>query len=146
MPREIVILGKKHDDEKSDSEGTGTTPHLVPAAPKELEPVQRAADKLRVGIAERFNSPDYVTLAMHVNLNTAKADLIPVPHPENMRKMKYNFSRLPMKVQDVVRKNIPEEQMKAVEEIYEYLETKPVDAERIAVQEAKALEEKERED
>ncbi|MEM3159517.1 MAG: hypothetical protein QXJ74_01910 [Nitrososphaera sp.] len=45
MPREVVILGKKHDDEKSDS-GAGMAHQLVPAAAKELEPVRKAVDKL----------------------------------------------------------------------------------------------------
>ena len=145
MAREIVVLGKKADDEKSDT-GAGIAHQLVPAASKELEPVRKAVYKLQEGIAVRFDSPDYVTLAMHVNLNTAKADLIPVPSPENIRKLKENFSRLPTKVQDVVRKNIPEEQKKAFEEIYAYLEKQPTTKEPFVNQEEKALEEKSSQD
>lgn len=89
---------------------------------REMEPVKDAIKALTDGIVKRFNSPDYVTLAMHVNVNTAKADLIPIPHPNNIMKLQEHFPNLPKKVQDVIKKNTPEPESKALEEIYDHLE------------------------
>jgi hypothetical protein len=115
---------------------------LVPLAAKELEPVRNAAEKLREGIVQRFASPDYVTLAMHINVQTAKADLIPIPYAENLKKLRDNFDKLPTKVQDVIKRNIPQEQMKAVEEIYDYLGKVSPEKSHLVDQEVKALEKK----
>lgn len=147
MHKETIVLGKNKESVRKSTADTRPTDYLVaPAAANELEPVRNATEKLTEGIMQRFASPDYVTLAMHVNLQTAKADLIPIPHTGNLLKLKDNFDRLPTKVQDVLKKNIPQEQMKAVEEIYEYLETKLVESGRVTVVEEGALEEKELQD
>lgn len=93
---------------------------------KDFEPVINAVMKLRDGIIERFNSPDYVTLMMHVNVNTAKAELIPFPDAANLRKLKANFENLPKQVQKVMSNNIPEAQGGAIKEIYSYMDSDPI--------------------
>ncbi|MGI0014927.1 MAG: hypothetical protein ACREBU_16020 [Nitrososphaera sp.] len=87
----------------------------------EHEEVKSAVQKLKEDIMAKTNSEDYVTLTMHVNLDSAKADLIPVPTKDNLDRMKHQFLSLPKKVQEVIKNSIPPEDMQAVETVWDFL-------------------------
>jgi hypothetical protein len=91
--------------------------------PDGIEQMTNAVQKLRNDIITRFEDPSCVTLMMHVNLNTAKADLIPFPNRANMEKLRGHFNELPKRVQNVITKSIPEEDMAAVHVIWDLLDS-----------------------
>jgi gas vesicle protein len=83
--------------------------------------VRHAFEQLRDDIIRINEDPSYVTLLMAVNTRTAKAELIPIPTIDNMTRIKDNLDQFPEAVQNAIKKNIPEADMKASTEIWEYL-------------------------
>lgn len=89
--------------------------------PKVPDSVKHAFEQLRDDIITVNERPNYVTLLMAVNTKTARADLIPLPTLDNMTKLKNSLDQFPEAVQNAIKKNIPEADMKASQEIWEYL-------------------------
>src|SRR5262245_43376717 len=74
--------------------------------PQELQLFSDSVDKLRTSIIEHVENPEFLTLTMHVNLSTARAELIPIPTEDNMVRFKNHFKELPNAVQEIVKKSI----------------------------------------
>ncbi len=97
---------------------------VVYEVPPELLAVKDAVQKLKDDIESKHKSQNYVGFFMAINLETAKADLIPIPTKENMEKILLHMNELPQNVQKVVGRSIPEDDLKAAELIWDVLEPK----------------------
>lgn len=59
---------------------------------------------------------------MAVDVNTAKADLVPVSTLDNLIRLKEHMDRFPTGVKSTLEKNIPEADMSAVELVWAFLD------------------------
>lgn len=94
--------------------------------PQELISAKDAIRRLVVDIKALHDSDDHIGLYMAVNTQTGKADIIPIPTKENIEKLRSRLDTLPAKIQQAIRKNIPEEDWKATELIWAVLDGKPL--------------------
>ena len=85
------------------------------------EIIRQAFIQLRDDIFALDSKPNFVTLVMAINVDTAKADLIPIPTLDNMIKLQEHLEKFPEAVQTAIKKNIPEKDMQASKEIWNFL-------------------------
>lgn len=128
----LVSKVQTKSTEGSESEKAATSPaanpdHVVLLTPMTLqakvpEPVKVAVEQLKDDLISLSDSKEHVAFLMAVNVNTAQAELVPIPTLANMLKLKENLERFPDGVKAALKKNISDEDMKAVESIWHFLD------------------------
>jgi hypothetical protein len=84
-------------------------------------PVVGAVEELRNHMEALHNDEKFVVFVMGVNIDNGRATIVPIPTIQNVRKMKEQVGQLPDGIQDAIIKNVPEQDMKAIDEIWSYL-------------------------
>lgn len=84
--------------------------------------VKAAVEQLKNDLMSLNDSKDHVAFLMAVNVNTAKAELVPLPTLANMVKLKEHLEQFPDGVKSALKKNTSDEDMKAVESIWHFLD------------------------
>lgn len=100
-------------------------PHVT-LQPQVPEAVKVAVEQLKDDLISLNDSKDHVAFLMAVNVNTAKAELVPIPTLANMVKLKEHLEQFPDGVKSALKKNISDEDMMAVESIWHFLEKSKV--------------------
>lgn len=92
--------------------------HLIIApVPAELVSVNQEILHLAESMRKLHESQNHLSFWMAVDINTAKAQLVPVPTLSNIEKMKHNYESLPTNVKDTIRRNTSDNDYDSFEEI-----------------------------
>lgn len=89
-----------------------------------VEVAREEIGQLARSIKSLYESPSHVSFWMSVDVNTAKASLVPVPTYDNMAKMKDHYDSLPKRVRNTMKKNMSEQDFQSFQAIMEAFKDK----------------------
>lgn len=132
---------EEEDEDSAQDDQSSTQVKTMVTAPQSSIPdsIKPAVSRLTDDIMTLGESKEHVTFLMAVNINTAKADLVPIPTIENMARLKEHLERFPESVKAALKDNIPNEDMEAAESIWALLDSAKnrLDSDTPSLQESK---------
>lgn len=115
-------VGKAEGVDKSCEVPQSSENTILPVSPDLPDSIKNAVEQLKEDIVSLNDSEDHLAFMMAVNVNTAKAELVPIPTLGNMTRLMAHLDQLPEGVQNALKKNISETDKQAMFSIWRFLE------------------------